>query len=1002
MTYAAVVLSGLGGLLFELVMVRRYGLLLGNTSEASSLVIGGYLLGLGLGGLLVSRILRTDLRPLRWAASLYAAVAVTALALDRLLIALPPLPFGAGLLLLLATPGIPTVLMGAAFPLVFAALGEDAGSWRVGGLMAANLAGSLLATALGGTLWIPEYGLQATALLASLAYLAAAGMLLVPTPTARRRRSERLDAATDLPALGFLATAAALSGGLVVGLQLLLLRRLPFYLEGFEPTLSGVLAAVLLALTLGSAFGTPLLARAFGERALPVSLMLAALCLSLGLHEHAVGPLARRPFSTEFGMHARIWLCAVVAAGPACFFLGAILPLCVARFGDPGIRSALAGRLFFWQGIGSITGSLLVGQLLPLAWGEGFFVLTPLALALIALACLARRLPRTLVASTVVGVALASLLGWSGAGTLLEPDPPLLGPRADGRSPLEFLGHRTDSTVTASVAYDRRKHSLVLYTNEFRAAETGPFADYMQLLGHLPFLLGGDLDELAVIAFGTGTTARSVTQWKSPKRIHLVEISPAVFSLAGHFAGDAPLAEPRTPAFLRDARTSVHLTDGRRYLALREPASLDLVTMEPLLPYSPGTASLYTREFYELALRTLTDHGLLVQWVPTHAVLPDHYESLLATFARSFPSHSVWFLDGATILVGSRKPHIPELPVLERNLSAAGRAARVGLHEAHVASLEDLIAAFVGDDLLAVVADAPDVIDDRPFVERVGVWKYDGRQRFFYDPNIRVLEELAGQVGGSPLASSAWSQMRARRIRAYRRLLDATRRRDPLRSAGEAGELLALAREILPRSVLLYHEQILASRFETKLVLAQRGGRGVADVVIRQLTRDPGSALLQAARALPALRAHRDGHGLSRGEAAARARAIAPYFFLSPPRFLASIAPPEPGRSPLEDIEILPEGVQLADLTRGDDPLAIALRAAYRVRAGLAWIGVLAERPLTGRERKALSPLLDPILFERAAQAIAARGGSPQTELAPLARPELPLPSLAAFRAPDS
>jgi spermidine synthase len=598
-----------------------------------------------------------------------------------------------------------------------------------------------------------------------------------------------------------------------------------------------------------------------------------------------------------------------------------------------------------------------------------------------------------------VAVAVAAALtGLSGAGTLLHPDPPLAAPRGPGGQALRDLAHRTDSTVTASVVYDRRRHSMAMYTNEFRAAETGPFADYMQVLGHLPFLLREDLRRVAVIAFGTGTTARSVTQWDAPSEIHLVEISKAVFSLAGHFAGDGPLAEPRTPDFLRDPRTRVHLTDGRRFLALRAPGSLDLVTMEPLLPYSPGTAYLYTREFYALAARALSADGLLVQWVPTHAVPPDHYESLLATFARSFRHHSVWFLDGATILVGSERPHLPERADVDRRLRAASEAARLALHEARVAGSADLLAAYLGGDLPSVVGGAPDVTDDRPFVEQVGLWKYDGSHLHFYHPNFTVLESLAARGGTSPLDGPDWTRMRVARVAGYRALRDATRGATPLASAREAVEDLGAARRILPRSVVLHAEETLALRFATELELTRRGGRDAVALVRDQLARDPGSALLQAALG----RVATDGRpALAPAEAAARATAIAPWFFVHAPAWLAGLAPPEPGRSPLEDVGDLPRGTALARLATGEDPLAVALRAAYRVRVGRAFVALLGERPLDPAERRALRPLLDPALLAEAARAVEARGGSPARELGGLARRDLPRPpGMAVAEAP--
>lgn len=310
--------------------------------------------------------------------------------------------------------------------------------------------GSLFGTALGANWLIPEIGMRATMAVAAGAYGMASMLLVLP---ARRVHSPRAGA----PPLGWrvppaLGVAAGVSGALVVGLQILLLRRLPFFLEGFQPTLSGVLAAVLLGLTAGSALGTPLLARLARERAAPIALAAAALCLCLGLQEHASLPLSRWRVASEWTLHARIWLAALAAAGPACFFLGAVLPLCVSRSDAPEARSALAGRLFFWQGVGSLAGSLLVGQLLPALAPTRFFVVTVPVLVVLTALLLARELrPAAATALGVVALA-AALTGLSGAGTLLRPDP--LSRRRAGRE-----ARRCATWRTARTARSRRRWS---------------------------------------------------------------------------------------------------------------------------------------------------------------------------------------------------------------------------------------------------------------------------------------------------------------------------------------------------------------------------------------------------------------------------------------------------------------------------------------------------------------------------------------------------------------
>jgi hypothetical protein len=187
--------------------------------------------------------------------------------------------------------------------------------------------------------------------------------------------------------------------------------------------------------------------------------------------------------------------------------------------------------------------------------------------------------------------------------------------------------------------------------------------------------------------------------------------------------------------------------------------------------------------------------------------------------------------------------------------------------------------------------------------------------------------------------------------------------------------------------VLLYQEETLALRAWTELQLARGAGDGGGAALARHLERDGGSALVQAALGLPG----RDGRSaLPFAAAAARARAIAPRVFEGAPKAFAPLASLPPATSSLEEIGVLPTGSQLAGLAVRDDPLGVALRAAYRVRVGDALLGELARRPLGADEERALGPLLDPALLRRAAEAVAARGGSAEGELRPLWHPGLP------------
>lgn len=976
---SAAFLAGFGGLAFELAALRRAGLLLGNTAEASAAVVGVFLLGLGIGGYVASR----KAGAAGGASALGRAYGVVAFAVLAGISGLgavePPGPLVGALVLALCVLG-PAIAMGFAFPLLFA----FAPRVPPGLVLSANLVGSVGAAFLAGNFLIPGLGIGTTAWIAAGCYALTAiavrggpgrptsGAVAVPGEPARLTRSA--------------AALAVASGLLTVGFEILLFRRLPFFLEGFQPTASGVLASCLLALSLGSALTVRIARPGLGSVVAGRALIAGAVVACLGIHEWTGPGLARFPVGSDLGLHGRVLVGALVAAIPL-IPLGAVVPALLVDV-RADARARAAGLLFLWQGVGSLAGSLVVGQALPRFASETFFVLAApaaAALALLLAAGIGGGVHRRPMCASVLLVAVGLLAGLGGAGTPWSPAPPVRGSRYDRPDAYAPIAHRTDSITTASVVYDRAHHSTVLFTDEFRAAYTGPGTSYMQVLGHLPFLLRDGLEDVAVLALGTGTTAEAVRVWPSPDRIHVVEISRAVFELCDRFAGDGPAADVRPAPFRVDPRTEVHLTDGRRWLATREPESLDLLTMEPLLPYAPGTAPLYSAEFYRAVRACLRPGGICVQWVPTHAMPRPMFETLLGTFADAFDHTSVWLVDQSTLLVGSRDlPHLPSPDALRARLEAAPAAARQTLHEAGIAAVEDLAAACLLPTSPALFPDAQRLVDDRPFLERIGYWS--GVERLsFYPENLGALREVvrADRSTEDPLGGSA--AMRSTRLAGL--AARASVLLDPDQAALAVARA-AEARAALPGSTLLHAEETLALR---ALALA-RARTDAVDAVrasARRLAdRDPGSAEIQVL-----------ANGDARG--AARALAVDPTVAERAGWVFELTGVERPSTSvagPLETVSSIPDGEALVAAAAADDALGAALRAAYRVRVGRAMVQALALRPLDRPgEAWAFAQVLDPALFEAAAAVtLGARGGLAMLEeLSPVWRRDLPVP--AAF-----
>ena len=190
--YAA---SGFAALTYEIAWTRVLSLMIGSSVYAFSIMLSAFILGLGLGGLLIARFADRLRDPVRVLAVLQLGIAGSALAAVPLFDSLPfhtarlLSRFGgsfwsqqaAELGMVLAVMLVPTTLMGAAFPVVcraYAPRDERAGR-DVGNLYAANTTGSILGALGGGFLLIPLVGLQTTLQIAVAVNVGIAAVLLL-------------------------------------------------------------------------------------------------------------------------------------------------------------------------------------------------------------------------------------------------------------------------------------------------------------------------------------------------------------------------------------------------------------------------------------------------------------------------------------------------------------------------------------------------------------------------------------------------------------------------------------------------------------------------------------------------------------------------------------------------------------------------------------------------------------------------------------------------------
>ncbi len=705
-------LSGATALVYEVSWTRRLVLLVGSTSGATAILLAAWMAGLALGAWLGGPLADRSRRPLRLYAALEAGAAVLALLLPLLLDGIGSLAFltaaGREPLLFAAAAAVlllPTALLGATLPALSRAAVDDpaeAGT-RVGMLYAANTLGAVGGALLAGFALVEALGVDGSARAAVAVNLLVAGVawvmpnLPVPNPIRNTRGREEEGIAGEPPAGAAhpgsgtvrIAAAAAFAGGFVgLAAEVAWTRLLVFILQGFTAAFAAMLGAFLL----GSAIGGAFFARRAGRSARPLALLgwiqvgaavaaagaLAVIDNHYGIVQWLRGAVA--PFASARANHDAVLLAAAfVVLGPPAFFMGGVFPVAVkAAAGGIEDLGERVGRLYAANTVGAVLGSLAAGFVgIPL-WGAGPTAAMIAAISLLAGAATlwfegsrgraapSRLRPYLLFAA---GAAVAGLVA------LGRPDLPMilrstvfLGPR--GREH-ELVDSREGRSGLASVVRNVRNGFTSLYTDEFLAASTEGRYRYMRMLGHIPMALARDPPRrVLVMAFGTGTTAGSLSTHPSVERLDIVEISREVLEVAPRFAGvNRGVVERAGKGGRPEVRLSVE--DARRFVLASRDA-YDVITLEPLLPYTPGAVHLYTTEFYALCRERLAPGGALCQWFPIHAMSTADFRALAAAFLEVFPESSLWFVEETAALVGTKGAQ--GIPVAEaaRRLSAPG------------------------------------------------------------------------------------------------------------------------------------------------------------------------------------------------------------------------------------------------------------------------------------------------------------------------------------------
>jgi spermidine synthase len=217
-----------------------------------------------------------------------------------------------------------------------------------------------------------------------------------------------------------------------------------------------------------------------------------------------------------------------------------------------------------------------------------------------------------------------------------------------------------------------------------------------RMLGHIPALLHPKPRSVLVVGCGAGITAGSFVVHPEVERIVICEIEPLIPPAAARYFGR------ENHAVLRDRRTEVVYDDARHFIRT-VPDRFDVITSDPIHPWVKGSATLYTREYFELCKQRLHPGGFVTQWVPLYESTREVVKSEIATFFEVFPNGTIWgndtaFLEGYdVVLLGQTGAARIDVDEVLRRLDRPDHAAVVkSLRELGFGSALHLLGTYAG------------------------------------------------------------------------------------------------------------------------------------------------------------------------------------------------------------------------------------------------------------------------------------------------------------------
>jgi spermidine synthase len=653
--------SGLTGLAYQVAWQRILTIPLGVGALSITLIVSVYMLGLGVGSLLGSKIADRTTTPYRLYALIEAALGAVGFAsvpvletLERLTAHTAP---AMAFLYNFAFLCLPTILMGITLPLLTAIFSRLTGdfSCSVSRLYFLNTLGASIGALITGYVCVPLLGLDGCIYAASGLDCALAILILAAKP-ANSQSCETAESqfvsTRGLNGTGaFLYCLAFVAGFLAIGYEILWYRVIGILVKDSPYAFSTILAVYLFGVALGSIGIHHYLARNPGSCRMSVFYNLqfligvTVLISFLGYyHLSGYGPfrwLTEWSFSADAhpsldildGITIRnVYLMVDVFTWPIFFLfipavlMGAGFPLVASvAFSRTRRAGSAVGLTYFFVISGNVLGGLVTGlALLPWIGTEAtlfVFIMAGLLFGILPDALGTHKARRRI--RRAAAVALIPIVG-------------LLFPRA---GELYARMHQPPFPPNESLFEEGFDAVVLTYVNgewvrnfingQGHGYRPGPifYAEALEALSLAP-----SPAKVLVVGFGAGSITEASLMIGDVKEVTTVELCASIMRNLQQV--------PSLRGILSNKKLRLVIDDGRRFLQ-RNQDQYDVILMDPLRTTTAYSNNLHSRQFFALARKHLRPAGILMVGGITGN--PIVSRTLMEEFAhvRAYPDFSV-------------------------------------------------------------------------------------------------------------------------------------------------------------------------------------------------------------------------------------------------------------------------------------------------------------------------------------------------------------------------